>query len=317
MFRKYNKITNSYSQKYINSIPQDATYIVQEKIHGANFSIMVDGDKNVSFASRNKALDPTENFYGYLAIADELAQKARSVDLEGPYTVFGELFGGNYPHPDVEKQNIKSIQKGVFYSPGINFCAFDVYRFGNYLEVREANMLLARAGMLFSPTLLEGSLKQCLEFKNEYQTTIPDLLSLPPIENNLCEGNIIRPQTTLYTKKGNRVILKNKNERFSERKRPPKTVRPPDSEVLLQFKSVFLEFVTENRLESVLSKEGHVSQLDIGKVIKLMLQDVHESVAGETVLVVKSLGNSDQKALSGFLTRKIAPMVISRLKNET
>lgn len=42
--------------------------------------------------------------------------------------VYGELFGGCYPHKDVtpSKNKVKRIQKGVWYSPYVRFYAFDI-----------------------------------------------------------------------------------------------------------------------------------------------------------------------------------------------
>jgi hypothetical protein len=41
--------------------------------------------------------------------------------------LFGELCGGRYPHPDVEPDaRVEAVQTGVYYSPTIEFYAFDI-----------------------------------------------------------------------------------------------------------------------------------------------------------------------------------------------
>lgn len=41
--------------------------------------------------------------------------------------IYGELFGGEYPHPEVNPvSGVQAIQTGVYYSPRIEYCAFDI-----------------------------------------------------------------------------------------------------------------------------------------------------------------------------------------------
>lgn len=47
-------------------------------------------------------------------------------------------------------------------------------------------------------------------------------LGLPPIADNICEGVVIRPVTPTYLRNGCRVLIKNKNARFAEKKRVKK-----------------------------------------------------------------------------------------------
>jgi hypothetical protein len=52
-------------------------------------------------------------------------------------------------------------------------------------------------------------------------------LGLPPIENNIVEGTVIKPLIPLFENNGSRIILKNKNDKFSEKTgKRPATVRP-------------------------------------------------------------------------------------------
>jgi hypothetical protein len=41
--------------------------------------------------------------------------------------LFGELCGGRYPHPEVPPDaRVEAVQTGVYYSPTIEFYAFDI-----------------------------------------------------------------------------------------------------------------------------------------------------------------------------------------------
>ena len=40
--------------------------------------------------------------------------------------IFGELFGGGYPHPDFPFVPEELVQTGIYYCPGLEFYAFDI-----------------------------------------------------------------------------------------------------------------------------------------------------------------------------------------------
>ena len=45
----------------------------------------------------------------------------------GRVLLFGELCGGRYPHPDVPPDpRVEAVQTGVWYSPTVEFYAFDI-----------------------------------------------------------------------------------------------------------------------------------------------------------------------------------------------
>lgn len=76
-------------------------------------------------------------------------------------SIFGELFGGAYPHPDVQRVGrLTVIQKGVFYTPKHEFYGFDIYVFtengGSYLSVDEANALFESEGFFYAKVCFPG-----------------------------------------------------------------------------------------------------------------------------------------------------------------
>ena len=66
-------------------------------------------------------------------------------------SVFGEMFGGLYPHDGVKaRQKVSLIQKCICYTPDHEFYGFDIYLFteesGRFLPVDEVNELFEDCG---------------------------------------------------------------------------------------------------------------------------------------------------------------------------
>ncbi len=102
-------------------------WVVTEKIHGANFGIVTDG-LEVKFAKRKQFLDDGEDFFGYQLLQNQLIIKTKEIfkilqvektSLQKIF-IYGELFGGEYPHPKLTPIcGVQAIQTGVYYSPNI------------------------------------------------------------------------------------------------------------------------------------------------------------------------------------------------------
>jgi Rnl2 family RNA ligase len=117
--------------------------------------------------------------------------------------IYGELFGGSYPHPQVEQEMSQPVQCGVWYAPGLHFQAFDVAvdieGVRSFLSFEIAREACETCGLPFAVPLCTGTLSECLEYPVEFETTIPVRLGLPGIPvasdgtQNLAEGVVIRP----------------------------------------------------------------------------------------------------------------------------
>jgi len=138
-FKKYNSIENTFDKDFVERIfleGQDKQeFVVQEKVHGSNVCFVTDGE-TVGFGKRTGFVETDEKFYDYEELLERYTQKVMALfsivkekypDIK-TLTVFGEMFGGKYPHPDV-KNSTKTmvIQKGVYYFPNHEFYAFDLY----------------------------------------------------------------------------------------------------------------------------------------------------------------------------------------------
>ena len=206
-FKKYSSIENSFSREFMEhvvaEVPLDLEYVVQEKVHGANTSFLCDGE-TVKFAKRTSMLEDGEQFYDYPELLERYRDRVLKLygGIKAKYpevnhiSVFGEMFGGLY--------------------------GFDIYLFteegGRFLPVDEVNEIFEVCGFFYAKTLFRGTLTECLKQPNAFQSKIAEWLGLPPIEDNICEGIVIRPVTPMYLRNGSRVLIKSKNERFAERK---------------------------------------------------------------------------------------------------
>ena len=86
------------------------TWVALEKLHGAQLVVGVRGVREgvVRFGKRKAWLADDEPFFGWQLLRAELTDSAlrvaRAVGGEGrDVYLYGELFGGRYPHPDVPR----------------------------------------------------------------------------------------------------------------------------------------------------------------------------------------------------------------------
>jgi len=319
-FKKYNSIENTFDKDFLEKIFLEGydkqEFVVQEKVHGSNVCLITDG-KTVGFGKRTGFVETGEKFYDYEELLERYTPKVitlfSTVKKDFPdiltLTVFGEMFGGKYPHSDV-KNNTKTmvIQKGVYYCPNHELYTFDLYvtteDSGRFLSVDESNIFFEREKFFYAQTLFRGTLDKCLLYPNAFQSRISDWLGLPAIEDNICEGIVIRPVEPTYLRNGSRVLLKNKNARFAEKKsvkkRKPKLfVEPSYSKFLNDLLPVTELYVTENRLNNVVSKIGQISvPKDTGKLIGLFSKDILDDFLKEHSGEYAAIEKSEQKILN-------------------
>jgi len=290
-------------------------YVVTEKVHGANFCLIAkflgndSTSVDVNFAKRTAILggvDDAEDFYscrsaGLLRALGPCAELVLRRMLGTPDSqdvravhIYGELFGGRYPHPDVPAaQGMEPVQVGVWYSPNLEFMAFDVVleapgRLRRYLDFAVAQLLCEGAGLMFARALCQGTLTECLEFPILFETTLPARLGLPPLppgagggERNVAEGVVVRPShepvqrasaaAARGGKESARGLFKRKIEAFSEKRyqndewKRGKAGGGGVAPVMNGEELALIEIqasITEQRLAAVLSKIGRVDPND-------------------------------------------------------
>lgn len=325
MFKKYNSIENTYREKEVEQIYlhgyDKETYVVQEKVHGANFSFITNGNK-IEVAKRSGLIIEGENFSNYEYVLDTYSEAIKTlfslVKIDYPetetVTVFGELFGGSYEHTDVEKiKGMVRVQKGVFYSPENDFYAFDIcINQTKYLDVVVANTYFETVELFYAKTLFQGSLKKCLDYPNIFQSKVPTWLKFPEIEGNICEGVIIKPAISKHFRNGQRVIFKNKNEKWSERSHSKHKITKEVkvfSDLEKETINYLLSYVSENRLMNVQSKLGEFSLKQMGKTIGLFAQDALVDFKKDYELQWEDTEKESQKIMTKMLNKEAANLV--------
>lgn len=330
IFKTYNSIENAYQTRMIDQIRLqgfgDEVFIVQEKVHGANFSFFTDG-KEIKIAKRTAFIEKEEKFYNAHQILEQyrknvinLFQKVKTIypNVE-TVVIYGELFGGSYNHKEVEPvKNAIKVQKGIEYAPYNDFYAFDIKLNGvTYLDTDIINSIFEKTGFFYAKTLFEGTLEEALRFPNVFNSKIPTWLGLPEM-NNMCEGTIIKTLKTKYFGNGARVILKNKNEKWIEKSKMVKKERKATqkqvdfSETAQNIWGDIQQYVTANRLNNVVSKIGEFEPKIMGKVIGLFAQDILEDFEKDFPAVFTTIEKDEHKRIN----KKLNSLVIDCIKEE-
>lgn len=318
--KKYDGIVGTWSAKNIEYLRlkgfdhKSIKWCVTEKVHGSNFAFYINQDE-IKVAKRNGFLAEGENFFQYTRMNESNGWKVRQLwdylcglrvtfgddDLEPikEIIVYGELCGGVYEHPDVIKPpNVRKIQKGVSYHPDIIFYCFDIMVNGIYLDMNALPAACEFNDIFYAKILKTGTFDECMECPDEFQSLIPKWLGLPPIENNVCEGIVLKPLSPMFYEDGDRVILKSKNQKFlevsKERKQRPVKQKAKLSEFGKLTLTAISTYITENRLNNVISKFGEPQKKDFRAIWQLFKDDVLEDFEKNYTNVYSNLDELDK-----------------------
>ncbi|CAF1930146.1 unnamed protein product [Rotaria magnacalcarata] len=346
-FEGYGKIGESSSnwvlEKSDNTIFKRTLWCVTEKVHGANFCFLCDNNgQRVRCGKRTSLLSDTDDFFGYKRrLLNEIIPKIQQLytfvknkftNLDKLY-VFGELFGGSYPHSDVTKvPNVNAIQTGIWYCPDVEFYAFDLAiaidnEKQTYLDYEFAIIAFQHTNLFYAEPLFIGKYEEALDFKLGFNSVIPNRLGLPPLnEENKAEGIVIKPmhEIMIKTNKGSvaRAIVKKKIEEFSEdkysqaQKQEFKSDEGFSNVDLLRFEIDAL--ITDNRLNNALSKIGHVTRNDKEKLKELLniyVKDVIDQlIENGNEEMWNNLSSNDRNLLTEELSLNAKQVILNYLK---
>lgn len=185
------------------------SWVAHEKVHGANFAVVCDAE-GAHPAKRRELLGDggLDDFFGVgriwpaLAVAAthcaRILRERSGAEASAVVTVYGELAGGRYPHPDVPRApGAEPVQTGVWYSPELLWLPFDAtVATGDgpcWVSDRTLRAAAAVAGLHCAPLLAEGSLARLQELPVVFPTVLPGLLGLPALPDNLAEGLVVKP----------------------------------------------------------------------------------------------------------------------------
>jgi Rnl2 family RNA ligase len=203
--------------------PPGGPWVALEKVHGAQMVVAIAGDV-VQFGKRKAWLRHDDPFFGWqllrapLTVAVQVA-KARL----GAHTVvlYGELYGGAYPHPDVAPvPGLAPVQTGIWYAPDLRYAVFDVLVAsgeddeGEFLAHREVVALAREIGLDSPPVLHSGPRAAVLMVPVRQATRVPIGLGLPELAGNFAEGVVLKPDAR--ARPSARIVYKQKITEFDE-----------------------------------------------------------------------------------------------------
>jgi Rnl2 family RNA ligase len=323
-FRKYSSIENAYRTKTVDYITETGNaggeWVSTLKIHGANYSIWSNGE-DVRHAKRSGWIEG-ESFYGdYNFNYDENVKQIRqhikshlNSDAD-VVAVYGEIYGGLYDHPDVERdKSAVRVQKEVQYRPDNSFIAFDIRVDGKLIDHDRVVYLCDKFGIPHVPVLGRGSFDDLLKMDVKFLDPIGEILGLPPIPGNYAEGWVLKPVVPKFFGNGERIILKGKNPKMSEKSKKigkPKKPVIELSEKGSHLRDELISLINENRLRNVLShgEIEQVSQKDFGRLMGLFSKDAFDDFLKDNQEEWDTLEKKEQVAIKKEMNKTAGDVI--------
>lgn len=326
---KFKKAFPSKENPFIGKIPslEDEEYAIYEKIDGTNFQIALEPYKDVRFGSRKGWLSEEKDHY---KIHEILSQRdwgsLQSYVIKEGYAnirLFGEWYG-------------KNVIKQINYGDEYYFKLFDIMVDDKLISPVEAENLALKMGIsdwFIKPIAIVKTLQKSLDFECEFQTNYSHTDYTEdkgkPYQYQ-AEGIVIKPYTRRFmieikhkdgTIQHQYFMLKKKPSRMMEKARR-KSKKSTDSVNVNEFtflnctKAVFNDYITENRLLNVISKEGYpTSKKDIGKYINFVRIDALEDFKKDYPLL-EFFTNTMWKKVTSDVGKILAPLIMRNIKEE-
>lgn len=307
-FRPFPSIENHYQPRPLQDVLEwvhefpDIQWVAVEKIHGSNAQMVTDG-KTVWCGKRHAYLKEDDKFFGFQKWHTKLIPNMLKLFEQIKYQfketttiiVYGEVFGGSYPHKDVKKVNdATQVQKNVYYGPDNDFCAFDIFvnekEKVTFLNHSTSQLYLREYGFLQPRIFKTGSFQECFDLEIESLAPwFPVQFSLPELKDNYVEGIVLKPQTTRNGKYVE-LFLKKKRKAFMEvtcghagKKAPALTLTSLDEKTLEYFKA----YITKARVDNIKSQHGQ--DLHPKRLTGLLLEDAAKEWAKNSTPIDKAV----------------------------
>lgn len=287
-----------------------ATWVALEKIHGAQLVIDVD-QAGARFGKRKGWLGEDEPFFGWQLLRGDLRDAARAAFKRvgsSRLVLYGELFGGAYPHPEVPDRGLVPVQTGVWYAPDLRWALFEARvldgELDDFLSWTEASALAQAAGLRMPPLLARGRKVELDKLSERFPSRVATELGLPPLgAGNLAEGLVLKPDVRMpadaYTA-SKRKIAEMREDRFDE-SQPWDPNRPVSPAKLGEWAATL---TNEPRIASAASKVGrHDAKKLADEVVLDVLQDLEEAFPG----AMAALGADGWVALEKAVRAKVPP----------
>lgn len=338
-----NPILLSATHQTDNKKIKQVQWCATEKVHGSNFCWIVSADE-IKGCNRTQVLEANAPFFGWQTVLTKLRdplnalfglltneERAKQLFEEASPVlrafVFGEICGGVYPDLP-SPAGVQAVQTGIYYSPNVEFIAFDIAvsfaatpSVRSYMSFEDALQLLTEVSIPHVSPLMVGTYTQAVNFSPRFESGIPKMLGFPLVPNNLAEGVVIRPMRTILvpTKKGmERPIMKNKIPEFSEDKRfqnASKWADAPAAEQAWQSPETLLadltyevsSLITTQRIDNAISKMGHVDPKDkvrMRALLEAFIADVLDTVQERFETQWNSLDAAQQEEVRASLRKE-------------
>ncbi|WP_194304382.1 MULTISPECIES: RNA ligase family protein [Chryseobacterium] len=336
-FSGYEKMPNNLKKLGLSesdfSKMEKLKWVVTEKVHGANFSFVYENG-SLKFAKRKEYLNWSDDFFGFQLVVSKLEnnilrlfEKLSSDIAAEKYIIYGELFGGKYPHPEVEPvKDVHAIQTGVYYNPDIEFCAFDIAieTCGSdskyYLDYESSVAYFNEFEIFHAKPLLIGKFNEATNFNIRINSAVPKEFNLPELNDNLIEGVVIKPFNQLDNNDFQRPIIKLKNPEFDEEEKFHEAEKwsfipnvSSKTEELSFIVDELRNYVTQNRLKSAVSKIGTLdlnNQSRVSEIKKEFLEDVITDFNENNDGLLNDLSSDDQAWIAERINSEINKMIL-------
>jgi Rnl2 family RNA ligase len=277
------------------------TWVATEKVHGAQLVVASDG-RTECFGKRKAWLAHDEPFFGWQLLRSDLGTAARAIhqelSLTGVVRLYGEIFGGKYPHAEVAPlAGVTPVQTGIWYAPDVRFALFDiaVERDGSEPELlshTEVESLAAANGLFVVPLLGRGPRAQLESLPVRFPSRVPQLLGLPYLADNVAEGFVLKPDARASA--ASRYVTKWKIPEFDDARFDES--EPWNSDVVLDLEALILlarRLVNPARVASARSKVG-TRRSDVCEEVVL---DVLVDLEAAYPVATRSLDGRDEERL--------------------
>ena len=338
--KKYTSMlcTSSKNSKVLTERHYNLPCVCLNKIHGMNIQVAFESNKGNDFninleniyTREDKLTIENDNYNAHLVLGPLFTSgkfnKLLNIFKEKyllqdeiceSFHLFGELFGGWYRHSIIPVTNMGCVRinKGVYYTPCNNILFFDIYIKTDqrecYLDWTVVQDLLTSASLDYPDIIFKGTLQECLDFNPVFIDPTYKKYGLPEIENNYSEGVVIRPikeSAYGYNFGGDRLILKNKHQKFSEKqKQHNKAAKEIFTINLVEFDLVS-EYINQQRLDNCFS------HLIIEKDIKnfpILIKSFYDDIIKDFKIDndISHLSKEEEKALNKFINKKASELV--------
>ncbi|MCQ4141145.1 RNA ligase family protein [Chryseobacterium sp. EO14] len=335
-FSGYEKMPNNLKKLGLSesdfSKMEKLKWVVTEKVHGANFSFVYENG-SLKFAKRKEYLNWTDDFFGFQLVVNKLEnnilrlfEKLSSDIAAEKYIIYGELFGGKYPHPEVSPlKDIHAIQTGVYYTPDIEFCAFDIAIETDgsdskyYLDYESSVAYFDEFKIFYAKPLLIGKFNEAMNFNIRINSAVPKEFNLPELNDNLIEGVVIKPFNQLDNNDFQRPIIKLKNPEFDEEEKFHEAEKwsfipnvSSKTEELSFIVDELRNYVTQNRLKSAVSKIGTLdlnNHSRVSEIKKEFLEDVITDFNENNDNLLNDLSPEDKTWIAERINAEINKMI--------